>query len=479
MQQIADWLNTLGLGQYAQRFAENYIDAGVLRGLTDQDLEKIGIPLGHRKKLLRAIRELADVSPAAPPTATASKPTPHDSAERRQLTVMFTDLVGSTALSTRLDPEDLQKIIGAYHRCCAKVITQSNGFVARYLGDGVLAYFGYPQAHEDDAEQAVRAGLALVDAAVKLDTDRASSLHVRVGIATGLVIVGDLMSGDAAHDNEVVGETPNLAARLQALAEPDAVVIESGTRRLLGGLFDYHDLGAVPVKGFGEAVQVWRVLDASSVDSRFEALRAASTPLVGRKEEIALLMRRWQQAKSGEGCVVLMSGEPGIGKSRLAQTVLERLSGEPHTPLRLFCSPHHQDTALHPTITQLKRAAGFRRDETDRPDNRAARVEWLSDTVEKEGTKDRIASAPAASARLVNSMAWLVEFEPAPAMTRARPPAISFEYGHVPFSGIGRTQDGFRDGGNIRLPLAERVRPAFRGASDRLSHGLSGLHDRA
>jgi class 3 adenylate cyclase/tetratricopeptide (TPR) repeat protein len=364
MQQIADWLNTLGLGQYAQRFAENYIDASVVRDLTDQDLEKIGIPLGHRKKLLRAIRELADTSPAAPPTATASKSAPHDSAERRQLTVMFTDLVGSTALSTRLDPEDLQEIIGAYHRCCAKVITQSGGFVAKYLGDGVLAYFGYPQAHEDDAEQAVRAGLALVEAVAKLDLGQAPSLHLRIGIATGLVVVGDLIGGDAANDNDVVGETPNLAARLQALAEPNAVVIEGGTRRLLGGWFDYRDLGAVPVKGFGDAVQVWRVLGASAVDSRFEALRAATTPLVGREEEIALLMRRWQQAKGGDGCAVLISGEPGIGKSRIAQTFVARLNGEPHAHLRYFCSPHHQDSALYPSITQLERVAGFRREDT-------------------------------------------------------------------------------------------------------------------
>jgi predicted ATPase/class 3 adenylate cyclase len=365
MQSIAHWLNTVGLGQYAERFAESYIDADVLRDLTDGDLEKIGIPLGHRKKLLRAIRELADASAATPPQAATSKPAPHDSAERRQLTVMFVDLVGSTGLSTMLDPEDLQEIIGAYHRCCAKVITQSGGFVARYLGDGVLAYFGYPQAHEDDAEQAVRAGLGLVEGVAKLEAGQTSSLRVRVGIATGLVVVGDLIGGDAAHENEVVGETPNLAARLQALAEPDAVVIESGTRRLLGGLFDYSDLGAVPVKGFGGSVQVWRVLGASSVASRFEALRTMRTPLVGREEEIDLLMRRWQQAKGGEGPVVLISGEPGIGKSRIAQTVLERLSGEPHTPLRLFCSPHHQDSALYPTITQLERAAGFRRDDTD------------------------------------------------------------------------------------------------------------------
>src|SRR6185437_4385606 len=354
----------LGLGQYAQRFAENYIDASVLRDLTDQDLEKIGIPLGHRKKLLRAIRELADAS-AAPPPATAFRPAPSDSAERRQLTVMFIDLVGSTALSTRLDPEDLQEIIGAYHRCCAKVITQSGGFVARYLGDGVLAYFGYPQAHEDDAEQAVRAGLALVEAVAKLDAGQAPSLHVRVGIATGLVVVGELIGGDAAHENEVVGETPNLAARLQALAEPDAVVVDNTSHLLLGGLFEYRALGSVTLKGFPIPVPVWRVAGVSAVDNRFEALRVTRTPLVGRVEEIDLLLRRWQQAKAGDGCVVLISGEPGIGKSRIAQSVLERLSDEPHARLRLYCSPHHRDSALYPTITRLERAAGFRRDDTD------------------------------------------------------------------------------------------------------------------
>jgi class 3 adenylate cyclase/predicted ATPase len=366
MQPIADWLGSLGLSEYADRFAENGIDIDVLPDLTDQDLEKLGVLLGHRRRMLRAIRDLGASAAAVQlqPKA-APEPKRRDDAERRQLTVMFTDLVGSTALSTRLDPEDLQEIIGAYHRCCAKVITQSGGFVARYLGDGVLAYFGYPQAHEDDAEQAVRAGLALVEAVAKLDAGQAASLHVRVGIATGLVVVGDLIGGDSAHDNEVAGETPNLAARLQALAEPDAIVIEGGTRRLLGGLFEYRDLGAVPVKGFDDAVQVWRVLGASSVASRFEALRAATTPLVGREEEIALLMRRWQQARSGEGCVVLISGEPGIGKSRIAQTVLERLSGEPHTRLRYFCSPHHQDSALYPSIAQLERAAGFRREDTD------------------------------------------------------------------------------------------------------------------
>ncbi|WOH54836.1 adenylate/guanylate cyclase domain-containing protein [Bradyrhizobium sp. sBnM-33] len=359
MQPIAHWLNALGLGQYAQRFADNDIDASILRDLTDEDLEKIGVSLGHRKKILRAIAVLDEVgrAPESPRW---------DEAERRQLTVMFADLVGSTALSTRLDPEDLRKIIGAYQRRCAEVIAKSGGFVARYMGDGILAYFGYPQAHEEDAERAVRAGLELVEAVAKLDDGAGAALHVRVGVATGLVVVGDLRSEGAAQEHEVVGETPNLAARLQTLAEPDAVVISESTRCLLGELFENRALGTVSVKGFGAPVPVWQVTGASAVESRFEALRRGSgeTPLVGREEEIELLLRRWQQAKRGDGCVVLISGEAGIGKSRIAQTVLARLSGKPHIRLRYFCSPHHQDTALYPTISRLERAAGFRREDT-------------------------------------------------------------------------------------------------------------------
>ncbi|WP_027555879.1 adenylate/guanylate cyclase domain-containing protein [Bradyrhizobium sp. Cp5.3] len=359
MQQIADWLNTLGLGQYAQRFAENDIDPGVLRDLTDYDLEKIGVSLGHRKKMLRAIAEF---------TETGARPvhTPWAAAERRQLTVMFADLVGSTALSTRLDAEDLRDIIGKYHRCCAEQIEKSGGFVARYMGDGVLAYFGYPLADEDDAERAVCAGLALVAAVAGLDVGPEARLRVRVGIATGLVIVGDLIGDGASQEHGVVGKTPNLASRLQALAEPDTVVIDGSTRRLVGGLFEYLPLGSVSITGFSDPLPVWRVIGASAIDSRFEALRVARTPLLGRDEEIELLMRRWQQIKHGDGSVVLISGEPGIGKSRLAETVLERLSDDPHIRLRRFCSPHHQDSALFPTISQLGRAAGFRRDDTDR-----------------------------------------------------------------------------------------------------------------
>jgi predicted ATPase/class 3 adenylate cyclase len=366
---IDGWLRRIGLEQYAQTFRENGIDLSVLPDLTDRDLEKLGVLLGHRRKLLRAIADLEAIEKSAPAVAVAAAapaaPRPLDNAERRQLTIMFCDLVGSTALSTRLDPEDMREIVGAYHRCCADLITRADGFVARYIGDGVLAYFGYPQAHEHDAERAVRAGLALVEAVPKLKTAAGVPLQVRVGIATGLVVVGDLIGAGAAQEHEVVGETPNLAARLQALAEPGTVVISSSTHRLTGGLFDYRDLGTVALKGFAETVPAWQALGASAAESRFEALRASTTPLVGRGEEIDLLLRRWEQSKGGEGSVVLLSGEPGIGKSRIAETILERLSGEPHTRLRFFCSPHHQDSALYPNITQLERVAGFRRDDTD------------------------------------------------------------------------------------------------------------------
>jgi class 3 adenylate cyclase/predicted ATPase len=308
---------------------------------------------------------------------------------------MFCDLVGSTALSARLDPEDMREIIGGYHRCCAEQITRAGGFVAKYMGDGVLAYFGYPQAHEDDAERAVRAGLRLIDAVPALNSGRDVALPVRVGIATGLVVVGDLIGKGAAREQAVVGETPNLAARLQALAEPGQVVISQSTRRLTGGLFEYSDLGRVALKGLAEPLQAWRVTSSSDVQSRFEAQRGATlTPLVGREEELGLLLRCWQRTKAGDGSVVLISGEPGIGKSRLAETLLERLSDEPHTRLRYFCSPHHRDTALYPTIMQLERAAGFRRDDTD--EQRLAKLE----AVLAQATNDLDEAAPLLAALL-------------------------------------------------------------------------------
>jgi predicted ATPase/class 3 adenylate cyclase len=372
---VEDWLVSLGMSEYAQRFADNDIDASVLRDLTDQDLKELGVSLGHRLKMLRAIAEM---------TAASSV----DNAERRQLAVMFCDLVGSTSLSTRLDLEDLRKIISAYQHCSGEVITKNGGFVGRYLGDGILAYFGYPQAHEDDAENAVRASLDLIAAVAKLSASDGTALQVRVGIATGLVLVGDLIDQGVAREKTVVGETPNLAARLQALAEPDTVVIDSTTRRLLGGLFEYRALGSVSIKGFADPIPAWQVTGASAIASRFEALRGTVTPLVDREEELELLMRRWQQAKAGDGSVVMISGEPGIGKSRIVETVLERLSAEPHARLRYFCLPHREDSPLYPAISQFERAAGFRRDDT--AEQRLDKME----AVLAEGTDDVKRVAP-------------------------------------------------------------------------------------
>jgi class 3 adenylate cyclase/predicted ATPase len=298
------------------------------------------------------------------------------SAERRQLTVMFCDLVGSTALSARLDPEDMREIMSAYHHRCAEVISKSGGFVAKYMGDGVLAYFGYPQAHEDDAERAVRCGLALVDAASRLPTSHDATLQVRIGIATGVVVVGDLIGEGAAQEQGVVGDTPNLAARLQSLAEPGQVVIAPSTRRLTSGLFEYRDLGRVVLKGFADPIQAWQVLAASAVQSRFEAQHETSlVPLVGREEELELLLRRWNQASQGEGRVVLLAGEPGVGKSRLIAALQERLQSQPHVRIRYFCSPQYTDSALYPVINQLERAARFERG--DAPAQKLAKLQTL------------------------------------------------------------------------------------------------------
>ncbi|MBC8742950.1 AAA family ATPase [Paraburkholderia sp. UCT31] len=363
MGSIAEWLASIGLSEYVQVFAENGIDPSVLPDLTDQDLKDLGVLLGHRRKMLRAIAELGESAVAISPVAAG--PIPGDEADRRQLTVMFCDLAGSTALSTRLDPEDMRKVIGAYYRGCADIVTTAGGFIAKYLGDGVLAYFGYPRAHEDDAERAVRAGLTLVRSIGKLDSGTDESLRVRIGIATGVVVVGDLIGEGSALERGVVGETPNLAARLQTLAEPGTVVISTSTQRLTGGLFDYRDMGLPTVKGMGEAVRVWQVLGPSRVESRFEALHGTTlTPIVGRDEEIELLLRRWQRAKHGEGQVVLLSGEPGIGKSRLTTALEEEVQFEPHDRLRYFCSLRHQESAFYPFISQLERAAGLRRDDT-------------------------------------------------------------------------------------------------------------------
>ena len=368
MQQIADWLEKLGMSEYAQRFAENDIDVEVLSELTDKDFDRLGVSIGHRRKIMRAIREFAaspvlavTESPAS--AATVTQATPSDTAERRQVTVMFSDLVGSTAMSARMDPEDLREVISVYQKCVAETVQRFGGFVAKYMGDGVLIYFGYPQAHEDDADRAVRAGLQLIIAVGDLKTHAA--LQTRIGIATGLVVVGDLVGSGEAQERGIVGETPNLAARLQGIAEPNMVVIAEGTRRLLGNLFEFEDLGAKDLKGIAGPVRAWAALRASSAEGRFEALHTAGlTALVGREEELELLLRRWSRAKTGEGQVVLLSGEAGIGKSRLTAALLELLAPEPHTRLRYFCSPQHTDSALHPINGQMERAAGFTHDDT-------------------------------------------------------------------------------------------------------------------
>jgi class 3 adenylate cyclase/predicted ATPase len=286
-------------------------------------------------------------------------------AERRPLTVAFCDLVGSTALSVQLDPEDLRDVIALFHRCVSETVSRYDGFIARYMGDGVLVYFGYPLAHEDDAARAVSAGLSLVEAVGNLKCTLIDEpIRVRVGISTGGVVVGDLIGAGTAQEYAVVGEAPNRAARLQALAEPSAVVICPDTKRLTAGLFEYRDIGAVQLKGFPEPLQAWHVVRPSSVESRFEAFRSTGlAPLVGREEELEMLLRRWRQAAQGEGRVVLLTGEPGIGKSRLTVALQERLQGEAHTHIRYFCSPDRRDSALYPLVSHLERVAGFARDD--------------------------------------------------------------------------------------------------------------------
>ena len=287
---------------------------------------------------------------------------------------MFTDLVGSTALSARIDPEDLREVISAYQKCVAETVQRFGGFVAKYMGDGVLVYFGYPQAHEDDAERAVRAGLEIVAAITALKST--VPLQTRIGIATGLVVIGDLIGSGEAQERGIVGETPNLAARLQGIAEPNMVVLAEGTRRLLGNLFELEDLDAKDLKGISGPVRAWAALRGSSAEGRFEAMHGSGlTDLVGREEELELLLRRWSKAKTGEGQVVLLSGEAGIGKSRLTAALLERLATEAHTRLRYFCSPQHTDSALYPIIGQMERAAGLAHD--DAPQVRLDKLDAL------------------------------------------------------------------------------------------------------
>jgi class 3 adenylate cyclase len=374
MQQIADWLEKLGLSEYAQRFADNAIDLATIRDLTEQDLKEIGVRLGHRRKILRAIAELNEIAPSSVETATA--PNLRDEAERRHLTVLICDLVGSTALSSRLDPEDMRTVIDAYHAACARIMPTYEGFLAEFRGDGILAYFGYPRAHEDDAERTVRAALDIIAAVAALKTRAGQPLAVRIGIATGLVLVGNLTGHRALREHAVVGDAPNVAARLLAVAEPGTIVIAASTRRLLGDLFRLRDLGPHEVRGIAEPVAAWAVEGLSASESRFEAVRVSRlADVIGRDDEVDFLLQRQRLAWKGEGQIVLISGEPGIGKSRIAAAVAERIAGEPHMRLRYQCSPYRTNSALRPFIAQLERAADFKADDT--VEERLSKIEGL------------------------------------------------------------------------------------------------------
>ncbi len=376
MNDLTHWLERLGLGQYARLFAESDIDFEVLPRLTENDLKELGLTLGHRVKLKTAIQSLS-ASVAATPYVS---PSPHQTglqpgeAERRQVTVLFCDLVGSTSLSVGLDPEDYRDLIRAYQDACARVVARFDGFIAKFMGDGVLIYFGWPRAHEDDAERAIDAGLAISDAVRTLIHAKSTQLATRIGIATGRVVVGDIVGEGAAQEAVIAGEAPNLAARLQMIAVPDAIVISDATHSLAGSLFECARLPAQSLKGFDGPVTAWQVGARRVVESRFEAMRMrAPTTFVGREEEIEIVQRRWQRACSGEGQVVLLVGEPGIGKSRLVSELEQLIGKQPHTRVRYQCSPYHTNSALYPVIEQLERAASIQR--SDSSDHKLEKLE--------------------------------------------------------------------------------------------------------
>ncbi len=390
---VSSWLEQLGLGQYVQAFAANEIDPETLLKLTSDDLKEIGIaPLAHRKKILegvallnlRAVGQPAEAQVLARSEQVTNVAAPltskHREAERRQLTVIFIDLVGSTELATQLDPEEMSVLLRQFQNAVAGDVVRFDGYVAKLMGDGALAYFGWPQAHEDEAERAVRAGLAVVGTVGELSTHGGHRLEVRVGIATGVVVVGDLIGIGAAQESAVVGETPNLAARLQSLADPGTVLISELTYRLTGRIFDVKRIRPQKLHGFEAPINSYQVVGENLLESRFDALHVGgASPLVGREIDIALLLERWKLARAGEGQVVELFGEGGIGKSRLLQELRDRLKEERITYLRYFCSPYHTQTELYPVADQLLRAAEIRR--SDPPERQLAFLEEVLATT--------------------------------------------------------------------------------------------------
>jgi class 3 adenylate cyclase len=384
MSDIRQWLDSLGLGQYADAFEASVIDSDVLSELDHDVLKEIGVAAtGDRLRILKAARALVDGNlvmgrgESRPSTAQAQHH-PGGMAERRHLTVMFCDLVGSTELSQTLDPEDLRDLMRAFQDRCAGAVSRFDGFVARYMGDGLLVYFGYPRALEDAPERSVRAGLEVVSAMDGLrhefgDASR-TTLAVRVGIATGTVVVGDIVGEGASAESAVVGETPNLAARLQGEAQPDQIVIADATRRLLGDRFQLVDLGSRDLKGIAKPAHLWGV--DGELTSRSMHVGAGSGPVVGREEELAVLSRAWDATRHGQGQVVLLSGEPGIGKSRLVESLRERIAGDPFVWTSIRCSPHHTQSAFFPVVQQLRRAIGALATDT------AGKLESLEDVLQ-------------------------------------------------------------------------------------------------
>lgn len=381
MPDLRNWLGSFNLGRYYETFIENSIDSDVLPDLTESDLEKLQIPLGDRKRLMRAIQALLEETRGEDQSASMSSATAQtDNSDEtdpnlaflgrgrrlRHLTMMFVDLVDSTALSDNLDLEDYWKVITRYQLLCTNVIRDFHGFVAKYLGDGVLAYFGYPRAAENDAERAVAAGLEIARTVGSMENEQGVKLEARVGVATGKVVIGDLTEGHLEIKDTALGDTPNLAARLQTIAEPGTVLISESTRILLGNNFECIDVGNLSLKGFSEPVSVWQVRKIHSTAFRFQSQKKGPmTPFTGRDEELALLLRRWRSVTGGEGRVTLISGEAGIGKSRLVQSLCDHIKSEPHILLRYQCSPFHTRSALYPVITQLAYAAKIRHGDTN------------------------------------------------------------------------------------------------------------------